>query len=160
MMKQFQLYKYATWTLLVLNLALIAFFVFTKPQPPPNRGGKKFSEKAVDILKLDGQQQDRFLQAAKQHNQQMETINGQQQDLLKPYFNSLINTDQQVNSDTLLQQIQQLERNKIESTYRHFQEVKSMLNSEQQAGFEEFVNHALEIILLDKKKNPPPPKDF
>ncbi len=159
-MRNLLFYKYATWGLLILNLLMIAFFFLTKPQPPHKKGGPDFAKKAIDILKLDEQQHRTFLQSAKLHNQQMEEINRQQQEVLKPYFNSLINPNNNINADTLLQQVQQLERNKIESTYQHFKEVKSILTENQKADFNEFMDHALKIILLEKEKKPHPPKEF
>ncbi len=159
MMKQLQFYKYAAGALLLLNLAIMAFFFFTKP-PPHKRGSYNFQKRAVDILKLDEQQHATFLQFAKVHNQKMDAVNEQQRMLLKPYFQSIIDTSKITDSERVLNEVQLLERNKIEVTYRHFQEVKSILNTEQQADFEEFMNNALEIILLETKKNPRPPKDF
>lgn len=156
-MKQLQFYKYATWGLLVLNLSMIAFFFLTAPPP---RQGQEFGRKSAgDIMKMDEQQNESFLQLARQHMQQMDEFNKQQRNLLKPYFNNLIGTAKIINSDSLLHQVQLLEGKKIKSTYQHFQDVKTILKPEQYVDFEEFIEHALEIILLEQKKNPPPPKE-
>lgn len=155
MMKQLQFYKYATWALLLLNLSMVAFFFLTAPPPPK---GEEFDRKGpIDIVKMDEQQNESFLQLAEQHKKQMVDLNDDQRKLLKPYFNSLINPAIIINSDSLLNQVQLLEQRKIESTYQHFQEVKSMLRPEQQSDFKEFMNRALERILLEQN-NPPPPK--
>ena len=157
-MKQLQFYKYAALGLFLLNFLMITFFFITKPKPPHQEGG--FQKKAVDILKMDEQQHDTFLQFVKQHQRQMEEVNKQQRDLLKPYFYSLSDSTNKVDTESTLDRVQLLERKKIESTYQHFQDVKSILKPEQQAGFEEFMNTALERILLDKQRNSPPPKGF
>lgn len=158
MMKQLQFYKYTTWGLLLLNIALVVFFFLASPGPPRNR---EFSrEKYAEILHLNEQQKASFIELTKQHHKQMEVYANQQRDLLQPYFNNLL---QQIDTSTLedyLNQIQHLERKKIEYTYRHFQEVKSLLNPAEYIYFEEFVKQASERILDKKKKNPAPPKDF
>ena len=159
-MKNIQFYKYATIGLLVLNLSMIAFFFFTKPKPLHSKNRQDLSKTTIDILNLDQQQNTKFLQSAKEHQQQMKRIDSQQIKLLEPYFTNLLDSKNDVNSDTLLQQIQQLERNKIELTYQHFEEVKLMLNEEQKDDFELFITHALQMILSQKKKYHPPPKEF
>lgn len=157
MMKNLRFYIYATWGLLILNLTMVAFFFLTAP--PPSQGTHKRGEKAVDILKLDKQQDESFILLATQHMQQMDDFNDEQRNLLKPYFNTLIDQSKSVDSDIILNQIQSLERKKIESTYQHFQEVKTILNPSQHLDYEYFIEHAIRKILIDQKKNPPPPKD-
>ncbi len=157
-MKQLQFYKYAALVLLLLNLSMIAFFFLTKPKPPHQGDG--FQKRGPNIMNMDEKQHDLFLQSAKQHGQHMKAINKQQQDLLKPYFYSLIDSTKNTNPNATLNEVQDLERQKIESTYQHFQEVKSILKPEQQADFELFMNDVIERILMETKKNPPPPKEF
>ena len=154
-MKQVQFYKYATWGLLGLNLSLIAFFFLTAP---PHHGKKFGKLRANDILKMDEQQNESFLEFAQLHMNQMDELNIHQQNLLKPYFNRLIDTDKMIGPDSILNQVQLLERRKIESTYQHFQDVKAILNPEQYVNFEKFIDHALERILLKQKKPPLPIK--
>jgi hypothetical protein len=143
---------------------MITFFFLTRPPhrafPPREAGDQPFKNRAIDILKLDEDQQSTFLNSVQSHGEQMRATNDQQRDLLKPYFHQLIDPKQMVDADSTLHKIQQLELNKIESTYQHFQEIKLILTPDQQAGFEAFMTQALKMILLDTEKNPPPPKDF
>ena len=155
-MRQLQFYKYTTWALLILNLSMIAFFFLTAPPPP--HSGETRRKKAVDILSLDKQQNESFIMLARQHMRLMDDFSNQQRVLLTPYFNSLIDQSKIINSDSLLTQIQLLEQKKIESTYQHLKDVKSILRTEQHIYFEEFIEHALERILLEQKKNPLPSK--
>ena len=60
----------------------------------------------------------------------------------------------------LFAQLQQLESQKLQSTYQHFEEVKNILEEEQMADFELFMNRLLEKILLEEEKKPHPPKEF
>jgi hypothetical protein len=157
-MKQLQFYKYAAWVLLVLNISMLAFFFLTKPGPPHTQ--RPFKNRAVDVMHLDKQQHDIFLQYVKLHRQQMDSINDQQAKLLQPYFYSLIDSTKVADTAAVLDAVQALERKKIVATYQHFKQVKSNLRSDQQPNFETFMNQALEMILLQTKKNPHPPKDF
>lgn len=153
-MKQLPFYKYATWGLLVLNLSMVAFFFLTaSPAQGVETGGKK----AVDILKLDQQQHESFLLLVRQHIQLMDDFSNQQRKLLQPYFNSLIDLNKTNDFDSLLNQVQLLERKKIESVYQHFQDVKSILKPTQQENFAAFIDHAVKRILIEQNNQPPEP---
>ncbi|MBT8229192.1 MAG: hypothetical protein KJO50_02965 [Bacteroidia bacterium] len=156
-MKQLQFYKYAALGLLILNLSMITFFFLTKPKKPlhPGPGGP---EKAGDILKLDDQQTERFLKFAERHSRQIDIVDMQQRKLMKPYFKSIITGEGTEINDNRIEQALQLERKKIESTYSHFGDIKTLLKSEQQTNFEKFIDHALGKILKEQRKPPPPPK--
>lgn len=151
-MKPLQLYKTATWILLLINLSMVAFF-FLAPPPPHQKGDAR--KKVHDMMKMDQQQNEAFLEFAQQHMQRMDDLNNQQRNLLRPYFRRLIDSTQNINSDTFFYQIQQLEREKIEATYQHFQEVKSILRPGQEASFGKFINFALDLILIGSNNEPP-----
>lgn len=159
-MSQFKFYKYATWSLLFLNIAVLAFFILTKPKPLPRPTSKDFQAEVIEILRLNRQQVSTFKALAETHNQKMSSINEQQQKLLPPYFESLTDLSKDIDEDNILNQFQQLEREKIAVTYQHFQEIKSILDEEQLPHFEELIGGLVDRFLLNKKKGPPPPKDF
>ncbi len=152
-MKQLQFYKYATIGLLLLNLGMLTFFFLTKPK---HHSRKDFKRGAVDILKLDDEQRETFFNLVKGHQQKMKVFSQHQKELLSPYFNSLIDSTE-VNQD-VFDKVEELERQKIESIYQHFQEIKSILREEQMPGFEEFMNHVMKRILSNSERKPPPPK--
>lgn len=165
-MTSIKFYKYAAGLLVLLNLSLIGFFLLTRPKPPgflppPHPGQHKhFQNRAVDILRLDREQHHAFLASADQHRQQMRTLNQQQRDLLKPYFYSLVDTEQALDKERILEETQLLDRKKIEATYEHFDKIKSILREDQKPDFEAFMNQAIGRILLNTKKDLPPPKDL
>ena len=154
-MKLFQLYKYAALGLLVLNISMIAFFFLTAPPPRPHPNN---NEKGPLRMILDKQQDKSFLSLAKQHKEEMIDLNRQQRALLLPYFNRIIDPSIKINSDSLLTQVQALEQKKIESTYLHFQDIKTILRPEQYPDFEKFVEQAIGRILLGQEKRPKPPR--
>lgn len=159
-MTLFTLYKYATWGLLFLNIAIITFFLLTKPKPGHHPSSNNFQQEVIEILNLNDEQISTFKKLATEHHQKLTTINERQQKLLPPYFESLSELSKGIDEEAILQQFQQLEREKIEVTRQHFQEIKSMLNESQLIDFEELIGRFVDRILLNKTKSPPPPKNF
>jgi len=152
-MKSMQFYKYATWGMLGLNLTLLALFFFGRPP-----GG--MGQRAIETLRLDEAQHADFLTSAKSHDALMQELLKKQHILLKPYFQQLIKPKISVDEQQLWAKMQQLESQKIQSTYQHFKEIKNILKEEQKADFELFMNRMLERILIEKEKKPHPPKEF
>lgn len=160
-MNQLTFYKYAAGGLLLLNMVIISFFLFTKPNlplhgPPPS----SFQKEVIDVLHLDAQQTNMFKALAKEHNQKITVLKEQQQTLLLPYFESLANTSIQIEKEDVLNQFQQLEKEKIEVTHQHFQEIKNLLNESQLPHFKDFLDKFIDRLILSDKNNKPPPKDF
>jgi len=149
-MKEVQFYKYAAGALLLLNLTILAFFLLNAPPPPRQPGDKaqNFLSRATEILQLDKEQRISFEQFAKKHKQQMDSLAREQNALLKPYFQSIVAPSEHTSSPAILDQVLLLEQEKISTTLHHFQDIKSMLNEDQQVDFEHFMNQALELILL------------
>ena len=157
-MKPLQFYKYATWGLLLLNVLIVGFFFLGPPPNGAHRGGS--GPRATELLNLDEQQNQLFLASAKSHETKMNDITKEQKALLTAYFNHLVSNAPTTNKNDLLTQYEQLESQKIKQTYQHFSEIKNILNTEQEADFEVFINDILRFLLPDKRKNPPPPKEF
>ena len=155
-MNQNKMYKYATWALLFLNIAVLAFFILTKPRPPHHPPAKEFKAEVVKILDLDEQQAVSFKTMANDHHQKLSSINEQQQKLLKPYFEDIANATSHIEEEQTLVQFQKLEREKMEVTRRHLEEVKSLLNEEQLPRFKEFVRKFSDRVLMTGNNNPPP----
>lgn len=159
-MTQLTFYKYAIGGLVLLNIAVLTFFLLTKPKPPHHAPPHHFQAEIIDILDLDKQQAATFKTLAKEHHQQMKSIKEQQQQLLLPYFESLTNSAEDIDKEKILNQFQQQEREKIEVTYQHFEEVKKLLNKKQLSHFKQLMKKFIDKLLFDKQKKTPPPKDF
>lgn len=155
-MSQLKFYKYATWGLLFLNIAVLAFFLLTKPKPP-HHSPNDFQSEVIEILNLNSQQKSTFRKLAEAHNQKMKSIIEQQQKLLPPYFESLADSSSNIDKEAILNQFQQMEREKIEVTYQHFQDIKLILDENQLPHFEKLIGRLVDKLLLNNKKNPPPP---
>lgn len=159
-MKPIKFYNYIIIGLVSLNVIILAVFLFPKPRliRQPSRGN--FQTEVIKLFRFDRQQASNFKALTVEHKQKMEQINEQQRKLLLPFFGRLTNITASANKDSLLNRFEQLEREKIEVTYHHFEEIKQLLNKSQLIKFEEFMQNATEKILLGVKKKPSPPKDF
>ena len=82
-MTQLQFYKYATLGLFLLNLAILGFFILTRPNHnrPPQRD-QGFKEKAVHMLQLNDDQTLMFNKFAQEHNEEIGRISNAQSNKL------------------------------------------------------------------------------
>lgn len=159
-MNQVKFYKYVIWSLVGLNIAVLAFFVLFRPQTRHHNPQRNFRSEVVEMLHLNNKQTSQLHDAAENHSHKMREISDRQFHLLSPYFASLLSSAENNDKESLLNEYQQLEKEKIKATYQHFQEIKDFLNSDQMPYFEEFMRKTTDRILLGKKNSSPPPKDF
>lgn len=159
-MSQLTFYKYATWGLLVLNIAIVAFMFLMRPGrgPRPTASANNFRNEVIRALDLTEDQENTFIQLAAEHGQSLRAISEEQQRLLPPYFKSLTDSSKEIDEEAILRQFEQLERQKIEITHQHLLDVKSRLQAEQLANFDGFVDRFIDKLLLDNGRKPPPPK--
>ncbi|PWJ55923.1 hypothetical protein CLV98_11217 [Dyadobacter jejuensis] len=157
-MPALRLYKWAAIILLVVNLAMIALFFWTKPPHKTPLKGLNFE--SHKILELDDSQNEHFLESAQRHIQQIESLNAQQKTMLQEYFDSLVQPKDSVEQRSLLLKLEALEGKKIEMTLAHLKEVKSLLRPDQEDNFKIFYQQLLGRMLLQEKKTGPPPPEF
>ncbi|GAA5221261.1 hypothetical protein [Membranihabitans marinus] len=157
-MNKNNIFKYSTIFLLLLNLALIGFIIFSKPKPPRLRDDN-FKERIVSILKLDEDQNKEFSNLAMTHNQEINAINSEQQKLAHDYFNSVIKESDGEDSAEILKQLAQLENKKLTVTADHFHDVKNILRSDQLDQYPAFVDQVLGVLLMGNNKGPKPRND-
>jgi hypothetical protein len=137
-MKVSKIYKFATWALLLLNIALLGFF-FLAP-PDMNRGNGPSKGMGKDMLNLGDEQKDLFQASANKHQRLMESLSKDQADLLNAYFDNLITFTNHSQKDSLLSNFTNVEAQKLELTYEHFEEVKEILTDDQFENFEKFIS--------------------
>ena len=156
-MNKLKIYQWATWSMLLLNLAMLCFFMLTKPKHPNNIN---FNKAVKQEMNLNEEQEKLFLVSAKKHIEQMAIISDRQQALWQSYFKSLSSADTLVKNDSIISELQNLETQKIAVTTTHFKEIKSFLMPAQYKGFSVFQQRLLERNFKKDKNMPPPPKDF
>lgn len=151
-MEKITLYKITIGGLLLLNLVLVAFLWFGRPNAgqPPFRADERFD--------LNQEQKVQFFKSVESHQTNLQRIGGEQRDMLRDYFKTLKtptnNTSIPVPSGFLL-----LEGQKIEASYDHFLEVKGILNPEQLKEYPDFIEYVIKRVVEKSQKNSPPLRD-
>lgn len=154
-MSQLQFYKYATWALLVINLAILGFFLLTKPHPKgggPGGRARGLETEAIQLLQLDQEQQKTFQGLAFEHSRELRNLDRQERDQLRKYFAPLLAGLNSKSNENLLKQVKTLEEQKVILTYDHFRSVKDLLREEQQVHFEDFMKKALQILIVEERR--------
>lgn len=132
-MKKETFYKVTIALLIVLNFLQVgARFMAHQPQRDPIK-------MAVKNLGLDEVQEKQFRKLAQAHKNKMVDFRTKQSLLTEAYFNQP--------SDSTLNEVTILERNKIEAIWQHFIDVKNVLNENQEDEFEEFKKRSIKRIL-------------
>ncbi|MCX8210478.1 MAG: hypothetical protein OTI34_05495 [Lewinella sp.] len=148
-MEKITLYRITVAGLLLLNLVLVAFLWFGRPNagPPPFR--------AVERFDLSEEQSKQFFKSAGAHRATMRQVNGEQRDVLREYFKTLKvpanNTPIPVPPEVL-----RLEEQKVQATYDHFLAVKGLLNPEQRNEYPSFIDYVIERVVEKGQRKPPP----
>ena len=156
-MNKLKIYQWATWSMLLLNLSMLCFFMLTKPKHPNN---KNFNNAVKREMDLNEEQEKLFLVSAAKHREQLAIISDRQQVLWQSYFKSLSSPDTLIKNDSVITELKNLEFQKIAVTTTHFTEIKSFLKPAQYKGFSVFQQRLLERNFNKDKNIPPPPKDF
>jgi hypothetical protein len=156
-MKKSQFYKIAAIGMLVLNISMIAFFLITRPHPPHPGEGAKFRNQALDILHLDDAQTAQFEELAGEHHEKVTEVKEKQSELLKTYFENFQADNNSGVLPSFPAEFLSLEQSKVELTYRHFLEVKTLLKPDQIDYFPDFLQEAMDVLLLEKKAHKSPP---
>ncbi len=143
------LYKYASLFLLLLNLFWLGFFLFNPGPPPPKDASKINASSARAMLQLSETQDAQFIESAERHKAQVKAIHADRTQTLRAYFTSLTKPG---DVDSLLERAVDLERQQIQFTYGHLQEVKDLLAPQQEADFEDFIQHILRVTVPEPKK--------
>lgn len=151
------LYKWSTIFLLLINLGVLSFFFITKPSLPKKDNLRLLAKKEMN---LSIEQEKLFLQSADKHKEQMLLLEDQQNKFWREYFYNLKINSLIKHKDSVITELQNIEKQKVVITSQHLEEVKSCLNPNQYDGFSRFLDRLLEKIVKKEKNNPPPPKDL
>ncbi|PKL78424.1 MAG: hypothetical protein CVV25_11660 [Ignavibacteriae bacterium HGW-Ignavibacteriae-4] len=159
-MNKLNFYRTAAIALLSINLAVIGFFLFANGNrgEHPQMEGPDFKHKVIEILDLDNSQKELFYESAKRHNQMMNSLDKKQSQILQVYFRGLVEGINEEEKERFVAEYNDLESQKINGTFSHFEEVKSYLRPEQIGNYKKFVNKAVKRLLSKSSKPPPPPK--
>ncbi|MEL7006601.1 MAG: hypothetical protein AAFN93_28335 [Bacteroidota bacterium] len=159
-MKSKKIYQIGFLVLILINATLIYLLVKRPQRPPMNRGSRQGSiiEKISAHLELTEEQAANYRLMAKQHGQQMRSFEADHRELVKAYFETF-NSSSIASPDSIKIEILNIESEKLEYTYEHFKELKSILEEHQKARFELIIKDILAVLINDRSKRPPPPRD-
>ena len=154
-----RVYQIGFLALIAINTILIYLLLTKQDRPPrgqwPQRGS--IIEKISARLELTETQESDYRLMAKRHGDQMRSFDQDHKELIKAYFKSFSNS---TSSDSIKREILKLESNKLQLNYKHFEELKSMLNEEQKNRFGLIMNDILAVLGNDRSNRPPPPRDY
>ena len=154
-MNALQFYKIAASVLFILNIGVLAFFLSHRshgPHPHRKAVNQQFQNSTFKLLDLNEEQQVLFLKYAKKHHQEMQVLQQEQRTLMPTCFNSLIDTTKVEQAKNSILELQRIEGEKIQTTYKHFQDIQSILTKEQLPRFGEFVKKATGVLLIKNNK--------
>lgn len=151
-MNQSKFYKYLAWSLVGLNIAVLAFFLLSKSDRQHEKPKINNRSEVIELLRLDEQQAVQLNALADEHTRRMHEFRDQQAKILSPYFLNVIYSESMNNDSLLYHDYLESEKAKIEMTYSHFQEIRKMLRDEQIPHFQTFMKKTVDRVLLGKKK--------
>lgn len=161
-MKREKTYRFGIIGLLIVNLLAVSFFLFGQTKPdaptPENPHPQNFLQQAFEILQLDSAQTTRFKASADSHNADIQQMRKAQRKYVDAFFAPLSDPTLVQDSDSLVDQIINFERQKLQRTYSHFSEVRALLNPDQEGNFQEFLQKALRMLGPSgtRRQGPPP----
>lgn len=158
MMKKLTFFQVATVLLLLINIALLVFFLSSrKGHTGPHPNGHAGST-AKEMLELNTEQHRLFEKYAEEHKAKVHALTRDQKKLLEKYFDDVKNDSSAKPDTNLISQWQSIEAKKLELTYQHLKEVQDLLEPEQMKHFEKFVQHIESRVLTQGEEKLPPPR--
>ncbi|MEM9680503.1 MAG: hypothetical protein AAF901_09285 [Bacteroidota bacterium] len=148
-----RIFKIGFFVLLLVN-GIMAGFLFN--QGPPHVPLKDIKEKISDELQLNNSQKSKFYAMAKSHRNSMIEIGQSEKELLRAYFDYLMNETGPISRGDLLTQVGVLGKKKVLLTYEHFEELKSLCTDEQLPRFNNVMDEIL-LVFITKEKPPGTP---
>lgn len=130
MLTKSNFWRTAALVLLLLNVALLAFFL-SRPRPPRGEGPKKI---IIERLRFDDGQVAAYDKLIEQHKANLQTREAEIR-TAKTQLYSLLQGDDLTQKDSLANRIGQLHVEVENIHFRHFQDLKNLCKPEQLADF-------------------------
>jgi len=140
------------WVLIIVLIAVNAatlFFIVSGRRPEP---GNRFDRTVVEKLQLTKKQITQFEILKREHHQDIMAVDAQMSSNYERYFYLLNETNGSTAKDSLEIILSSQQKEKIQITYHHFENLKNICTKEQQAKFKELVPLLMHVIT--PQKNP------
>lgn len=140
-------YRIGFFALLLINIVLVLVFTLRpKPHGQPNGTRDEVSSK----LGFSEEQKAKFAVMVQDHRDKMGELRKEEQELIKKYFNYLSSQDQSDQQEELAEEIKVVQGKKLKVTYDHFQQVRTICEEHQLAGFEQLMDKMLRVLIGEK----------
>lgn len=134
--------------LIVLNIAVVTFFLLMKPpMPEPPHGPKQM---IIKKLALDSKQQEKFETLVKEHRKGMKALHEDIRQAKKTIYKDIL--DHPAQKDSLLNDLSNKLMAVDEHNIDHLLKIKKMLKEDQMPAFNKMVDN------IDRIFHPRPPK--
>ncbi len=153
-MKREDLFLWMVLILIVLNGAILFYFLRKEGNPPPHR-----DKLIVEALRFDETQRTEFDRLKQGHRNQINALDEKFKESLENYFLLLrLNTSTQLKKDSIELVLASLEQERVSITYAHFQDLKNLCRVDQREKFDAFIPQLIEFIVKPGPKRDGPPR--
>jgi periplasmic protein CpxP/Spy len=153
-MKRENLLLWMVAILIVINGAILFYFLQKEGNPPPHR-----DKLIVEALQFDDNQRTEFDRLKRQHRNQINELDDKFKQSLENYFLLLrLDTETQLKKDSIENVLTSLEQERVRVTYAHFQDLKNLCRADQQEKFNAFIPQLIEFIVKSGPKRDGPPR--
>ncbi|MFT4660934.1 MAG: protein CpxP [Patiriisocius sp.] len=152
-MNKLQLYKYAILGLVLLNIAVLSFFILNNQSHHRPHHDHFKPKGAIEDLHLTEDQHEKFISFANWHRSKMDSLGTLQKEVLEKYFTGANNSNEN-NQALLLDEANQVEREKLVLTSKHFEDIRSILKEDQLQYLDPFIKKLTRNILGSRNRRP------
>ncbi|MEQ9100080.1 MAG: hypothetical protein RIF36_15645 [Imperialibacter sp.] len=138
-----KMYRIGFLILLVINVVLVILFL-VGPKPPKHQSGIK--DEIGRELGFTNEQKAMFDEMATAHREAILDLEKQEQELVRLFFEQLGSENISSDKEALLEQMLQLEKDKIMVTYDHFAALKQICTEEQQLRFDDVMRRIIPVL--------------
>ena len=159
-MKQDLLYKIAIGVMFVLNLALLAFVFINNQSPPPAgpEGKKPVPEMIFELLEFSESQKEEYRKLAREHHRNLRRTGREHGEKLYTYIESKALGKELGGTEEALEEILELENNRIELTLDHIEDLKNICTDKQLEKFPAVLKAMFKNKGRGRGPGPPPRK--
>lgn len=136
--------------LIIVNGAALFFIISGGRSRPANN----FDRTVIRVLQLSDAQIKQFDVMKKEHRQEMIRIDRQIRSTYQRYFYLLSDGGNNIQKDSLEMVLSNKQKEKIQITYQHFDNLKNICNSAQKEKFQELIPLLMQVIDPPKKSMP------
>lgn len=143
------------WILIILLIVVngaTLFFLISGRRPEP---GNRFDRTITEVLQLSEDQTRQFNVMKKAHHQEMIRVDREMRSTYETYFYLLSDTGNIPEKDSLENVLGKKQKEKIQITYQHFNDLKSICTPEQKEKFNELIPLLMHVINPQKNLLPP-----